>query len=114
MPKRARFTPLIPIKSKSMFELKLTDEAREQYDALKANKGLAKRHKAVKSALSHLKRNPRHPSLQTHEFTSMTKLVGKKVFEAYAEQNTPAAYRIFWFYGPGKKEITIISITPHP
>ncbi len=97
-----------------MFQLYYTDEAQEQYDALKKDKGLKKRHNAVKNALSHLKRNPRHPSLQTHEFTNLTKLVGKKVFEAYAEQNTPAAYRIFWFYGPNKKEITIISITPHP
>jgi len=97
-----------------MFTLYFTDEAQEQYDALKMDKGLQKRHKAVKNALSYLKTNPRHPSLQTHEFTSLTKIVGKKVFEAYAEQNTLAAYRIFWFYGPGKKEITIISITSHP
>jgi len=97
-----------------MFTLYFTDEAEKQYDALKMDKGLQKRYKAVKNALSYLKINPRHPSLQTHEFTSLTKLIGKKVFEAYAEQNTPAAYRIFWFYGPSKKEITIISITPHP
>lgn len=97
-----------------MFQLYYTDEAQEQYDALKKDKGLKKRYNSVKNALSHLKRNPRHPSLQTHEFTGLTKLVGKKVFEAYAEQNTPAAYRIFWFYGPNKKEITVISITSHP
>jgi len=39
---------------------------------------------------------------------------GEKVFEAYAEQGTPAAYRIFWIYGPAKNEITILAITPHP
>jgi hypothetical protein len=38
----------------------------------------------------------------------------KKIFEAYAEQSTPAAYRIFWYYGPGNKQITVIAITPHP
>ncbi|MCH2547738.1 MAG: hypothetical protein MK052_09040 [Alphaproteobacteria bacterium] len=38
----------------------------------------------------------------------------KEVFEAYAENKTPGAYRIFWFYGPDKKEITIVAITPHP
>ena len=37
-----------------------------------------------------------------------------EIFEAYAENNTPAAYRIFWYYGPNKKEITILAITPHP
>jgi hypothetical protein len=41
-------------------------------------------------------------------------MYGKEIFEAYAENNTPAAYRIFWCYGPEKDNITIISITPHP
>jgi hypothetical protein len=48
-------------------------------------------------------------------------LNGEKVFEAYAQNNTPGAYRIFWQYGPdeakGKKRIPIIivvAITPHP
>ncbi|MGA3085008.1 MAG: hypothetical protein ABSE95_09445 [Thermodesulfobacteriota bacterium] len=32
----------------------------------------------------------------------------------YAQDNTPAAYRLFWSYGPTKEQITIIAITPHP
>jgi 3'-phosphoadenosine 5'-phosphosulfate sulfotransferase len=51
----------------------------------------------------------------------LAKLYGKKVFEAYVQQNTPGAYRVFWYYGPdevdksGKRPvITIIAITPHP
>jgi hypothetical protein len=99
--------PLIPIKNKLMFELNYTNEAQKQYDALKGDKGLKKRYNAVKKALSYLKTDPRHPSLQTHEYTSLTRLTGKKVFEAYAEQNTPAAYRIFLYYGPNQKQITI-------
>jgi hypothetical protein len=46
---------------------------------------------------------------------------GEKVFEAYAQNDTPGAYRIFWHYGPdevvGKKRtpvITVVAITPHP
>ncbi|MDM8550054.1 hypothetical protein QUF72_08260 [Desulfobacterales bacterium HSG2] len=39
---------------------------------------------------------------------------GEKIFEAYAEQATPAAYRIFWHYGPSQNQITVIAITPHP
>ena len=27
---------------------------------------------------------------------------------------THAAYRIFWYYGPNKEEITILAITEHP
>jgi hypothetical protein len=37
-----------------------------------------------------------------------------KVFEAYAQNNTPGAYRIFWCYGPAKSELTIITITAQP
>ena len=97
-----------------MFDILLTDEAREQLKRLKADKGLSKRYKAVKKTLHSLSQNPRHPGLQTHEYTSLKGPKGEKVFEAYAEQLTPAAYRVFWYYGPGNKEITIIAITPHP
>ena len=97
-----------------MFDIFLTDEAREQLNRLKADKGLSKRYKAVKKALLFLSQNPRHPGLKAHEFTSLKGPNGEKVFEAYAEQSTPAAYRIFWYYGPGNKQITIIAVTPHP
>jgi hypothetical protein len=36
------------------------------------------------------------------------------VFEAYAQNKTPSAYRLFWHYGPNKGTIPIIAITPHP
>lgn len=97
-----------------MFEVFLTDEARAQLDRLETDKGLAKHYKAVKKSLQFLSVNPRHSGLQTHEFTSLKGPKGEKVFEAYAEQSTPAAFRIFWYYGPEKNQVTIISITPHP
>lgn len=97
-----------------MFEIYLTDHAREQLNALKADKGLTKRYKAVVKTLRLLADNPRHPGLSTHEFTTLKGPEGEKVFEAYAEQKTPAAYRIFWYYGPDEGQITIIAITPHP
>jgi hypothetical protein len=95
------------------FRLLFTVEAKENLRNLESNRGLAKRLKAVRKALGLLESNPRHPGLQTHEFTSLSGPRGEKVFEAYAEQSTPAASRIFWIYGPGKNEITIIAITPH-
>ncbi|MCK4519071.1 MAG: hypothetical protein KAU12_03020 [Candidatus Omnitrophica bacterium] len=61
-----------------------------------------------------MQNNPRHPSLNTHPYESLQGLNGEKIFEAYAENNTPAAYRIFFHYGPGKKIVTIYSIQPHP
>lgn len=97
-----------------MFDIFLTDEAKEQLNRLKTDKGLAKRYNAVKKAIQFLSQNPRHPGLKTHEFTSLKGPKGEKVFEAYAEQLTPAAYRVFWYYGPGNKQITIVTITPHP
>lgn len=97
-----------------MFEIIHTDEARDQLNRLRTDKGLSKRYKAVKKTLQFLSTNPRHPGLQTHEFTSLKGPKGEKVFEAYAEQFTPAAYRIFWYYGPEKNQITIVAITPHP
>ncbi len=97
-----------------MFEILLTDEAKNQIGRLKKDKDLEKRYNAVKKAIHFLSENPRHKSLRTHEFTSLTGPQGEKIFEAYAEQSTPAAYRIFWHYGPNKNQITIIAITsPH-
>jgi hypothetical protein len=97
-----------------LFEIFLTDEARNQLERLKKDKGLDKRYSAVRKAIRLLSENPRHKSLRTHEFTSLTGPKGEKIFEAYAEQSTPAAYRIFWYYGPDKNQITILAITPHP
>ncbi len=98
-----------------MFDVYLTDAAKDQLEKLKKDKGLQMRYQAVKKAIHFLSENPRHKSLQTHEFTSLTGPKGEKVFEAYAEQSTPAAaYRIFWYYGPDRKQIRIVVITSHP
>ncbi|MFM5937574.1 MAG: hypothetical protein ACKPJ6_05940 [Dolichospermum sp.] len=58
--------------------------------------------------------NLRHPSLKTHEYNSLEGPNKEKIFEAYVENNTPVAYRIFWYYGPDQSELTILTITPHP
>jgi hypothetical protein len=97
-----------------MFEIYLTNAAKSQLEELKNNKSFHKRYKAVKKTIQFLASSPRHKSLQTHEFMSLKGPEGEKVFEAYAEQATPAAYRVFWYYGPDKGQITIIAITSHP
>jgi hypothetical protein len=114
------------------FELKWTVEADETYKLLKqahdeARRTRAKKKKTKKSkqeglfkqvakALSNLKRNPRHPSLCCHEYSELNHPYDAKenVWEAYAQNDTPGAYRIFWCYGPGREWLTIIAITPHP
>ncbi len=97
-----------------MFELQWTAEAGEKYNLLKNDAIQEKRYKAVKKTLKFLATDPRHNSLQTHEYMSLSGPNKEKVYAAYAEQNTPAAYRVFWYYGPSRGVITVIAITPHP
>ena len=96
------------------FKLFFTKEAVTNLKELESNPSKKKRAKAVKKALGYLELNPKHPSLNTHEYDLLSRQFGIKIFEAYAENKTPQAYRIFWHYGPDKKDITIIAITPHP
>lgn len=72
--------------------------------------------KQVYKCLALLAENPRHPGLKTHEFRSLEHPFDsrEKVFEAYAQNRTPGAYRVFWCYGPAAGQITVIAITPHP
>lgn len=96
-----------------MFELHWTAEARENYNQLKNDASQKKRYNAVKKTLKFLATDPHHKSLQTHIFLSLNGPNGEKVFEAYAEQKTPAAYRVFWYYGASKGVITFLAITSH-
>jgi len=96
------------------FALLFTEQANADLDTLEENKALAKRLKAVRKSLAYLQTNPRHPGLNTHKYNAFEGVNGEEIFEAYAENNTPAAYRIFWHYGPGKSNITIVAITAHP
>ena len=72
--------------------------------------------KQIAKCIELLANNPRHPSLHTHEFHSLTHPYDprQKIFEAYAQNRTPGAYRVFWCYGPQKNQITILAITSHP
>ena len=96
-----------------MFKVLTTVTFDEEFASLRQHKSMAVRVKAIDKTLKFLS-NPRHPGLQTHEFTSLKGADGEKIFEAYAQQNTPAAYRVFWHYGPGRNEITVIAFTAHP
>ena len=70
--------------------------------------------KKLVKTLNFLSQNPGHPGLSSHEIKNLTKRYGLKVWESYLENNVPSAGRIFWVYGPGKEDITIIGIEPHP
>lgn len=94
--------------------LSFTPSAKQSLKELKNSAHLEKRFKAVSKALKYLAENPRHPGLQSRQYFSLSGPNGEKVFEAYAEQDTPAAYRIFFYYGTSRKEIVVFAITPHP
>ena len=96
------------------FKLLFTPQAQSAFRTLGKDPNLAKRLRAVRKTLGLLETNPRHPGLQTHEYSKLAGPRGQKVFEAYAENQIPAAFRVFWCYGPSRGEITIIAITPHP
>lgn len=96
------------------FKLWVTHQAHQDLKELEEDAALFKRFKSLRKALAYLETNPKHPSLNTHKFSALRGPNGEDVFEAYAENNTPAAYRIFWCYGPQKQEMTILAITAHP
>lgn len=101
-------------------ELQFTSEAQANLKELEApaNAGVLKQ---VRKTLGLLETNLRHPSLNTHKYDSITGPNGEEVLEAYAQNQTPGAYRVFFIYGPDRMEgrkrvpvLTIIAITPHP
>ena len=79
-----------------------------------ANKNDKTLHKKLGKTMKMLSQNPRHPGLESHEISSLSKRYGMKVWESYLENNTPSAGRVFWVYGPDRRDITIIGLEPHP
>jgi len=102
-------------------QLRFTDESVGQLKALQAdaaNRGL---YKQVLKTLGLLEVNTRHPGLNTHEYRSLEGVNAERVWEAYAQAQTPGAYRVFFHFGPdeisGKRRIpivTVVAITSHP
>jgi hypothetical protein len=102
-------------------ELHFTPEAQQTLRDLQANRARHGLLKQVRKALGLLETNLRHPSLNTHSFESLRGPNGEEVFEAYVQNRTPGAFRVFFYYGPdviaGNKRtpvLTIVAITAHP
>jgi hypothetical protein len=66
-------------------------------------------YKQLRTRLSFLASDPRHPSFKTHEVTGAIGDHGGKVFEAYVSDK----YRMTWEYGPSKGEITLRNVDNH-
>ncbi len=84
--------------------------------ALEADPSQLARLKAVRAALGKMQSDLRHPGLKTHQFKGVECPHGDKLFEAYAQNRTSGAYRIFWCYMPTPAVgiIYVVAITPHP
>ncbi len=80
----------------------------------KANKDEEKLYHLLGKALRLLAQNPRHPGLHTHDIDALSARYGMRVWQSYLQNDTPAAGRVFWVYGPDRKDITIIGLEPHP
>ena len=74
----------------------------------------AKKLEKIRKALGFLETDPRHPGLNTHKYQSVEGPNKEPVFEAYVENDTPGAWRIWFWYGPQKGHITVLAIGPHP
>ena len=79
-----------------------------------ATKDEVKLYKKLGKTFALIASNPRYQSLETHERDALSKRYGMKVWQSYVENNTPAARRVFWVYGPNQNDITIIGVEPHP
>lgn len=102
-------------------ELRLTPKAKESLRELEGDPHRAGVLKQVRKTLTLLETNLLHPSLNAHKFRSLEGPKGEEVYEAYVQNQTPGAYRVFFFYGPDRFEsgrrvpvLTIFAITPHP
>ncbi len=74
------------------YQIIYTSRASRDLEELKKDKGKKKVLKAVCKTIRFLAENPKHPSLQTHRYHSLPEIYpGQKIWEAYAQDNTPAA-----------------------
>ncbi len=90
------------------------DDLTKRVEDGSANKNEIKKFDKLGRAFYHLSLDPFYPGLNTHEIPEMSKRYGEKVWQSYLENNKPAAGRFYWSYGPGKNDITITGLEPHP
>lgn len=99
------------------FKLRFAKQASEMLDALENDQSQQVKLKKVRRALGRLEQNPRHPGLHSHHYESFPADRDVKVWDSYVENRAPAAWRIFWQYGPDEPDlrvITVLYIGPHP
>ncbi len=96
------------------YQVKLAPEADSALKTLEAAD--PKKWKKVMKALKLLRSNPRHPGLGCHKWETLKKKApdGGDVWTCYVENNTPSAWRVFFFYDSREKcLIYVVRIEPH-
>ena len=96
-----------------MFNIKLTPLALKQLEEIKKREPRQGLLKQIIKTIRFLSENPRHQSLHTHKNQKLSASCKLEIFQAYVQNYTPGAYRIFFTYST-KNEITITSIEAHP
>ena len=97
------------------FTLVYTKDAEDVLVELAKRPQDAAKLKQVKKALRFLRdQGPRHSSLNSHQYKSLTGPNGEPVWESYVQNHAPSAWRIWWTYGPAADMITVTFIGPHP
>jgi hypothetical protein len=98
-----------------MPQLKFSRAADEFRAKLENDAGLAKQFKAVRKALGQLELNPWHPGLNSKPWHEDLCPHGDTLYESYAQNKTPGAYRIWWCYLPDQRNVLwVVAIGPHP
>src|SRR5882724_2906153 len=95
-------------------QLIFTPEATTTLERLRSNPAKAGPCRQLHKTLGLLETNLRHPSLNAHEYASIKGPNRGKVYEAYIQNNSPGAYRVFFYYGPDvvarDKRIPVLTI----
>jgi len=89
------------------------DDLSRRYDKDQLGKDEKKLFVRIVKAMKLLSENPRHPGLSSHEIDALSRRSNQKIWQSYLENRKSSAGRIYWSYGPGKGELTILGIEPH-
>jgi hypothetical protein len=93
-----------------MFHLTYAVAAQKKLFELEKKHDEDHHYRAICKVLHWMKTDLHHPSLHTHKIRGSQ----EEIFETYAENHTPGAYRIFWRYGEDRGTLCILSIEHHP
>ena len=80
----------------------------------KLGKDEEKLYKKWGKAMALLANDPQYTGLHSSEIEASSRRYGDKAWQSYLENRNPSTARMYWVYGPGKGEIAIIGLEPHP